>query len=175
MLPICLSNSNNDAKKIECSCNLLSNALKWKQMWKTPNEKNRFVWIHLFYKLGIFACLQTFLRGCGNTHDEPLKQLPCSVGYRWLCHKKPRGSFWPGFISRVNLQNALLPPALPSGVLWLRGSWSRACVKYTVNMLNRNSLDTAKWQAGVPLGGGMFSKHHRKLVPFVRLKPPSVC
>jgi len=44
-------------------------------------------------------------------------------------------------------EKVLLPPALPSGLLWLRGSWSKSCVKYTVNALNRNSFNTAKWQS----------------------------
>lgn len=59
----------------------------------------------------------------------------------------------------------------PSGMLWLRGSRSEACVKRAVGTLNRNSLDAAERRARVLLGRRVFSKRYRKL----QIKLPPGC
>lgn len=89
-------------------------------------------------------------RDADNRREDPLSPALLQSGMWMTLPQKdpgiPAGQH--GFISRVNLQNVPLPPALPWGLLWLRGSRSKTCVKYTVNELNWNSLDTDKSPAG---------------------------
>lgn len=87
-----------------------------------------------------------------------------------FAENKPQRLCWPVFIREVNLQKNLLPLA-PRGMFLLRGSLSGARVKRVVAVLNGNSLDTAKRQARVLLGRGMFSQRYRKL----QIKQPPVC
>ena len=41
---------------------------------------------------------------------------------------------------------------MPWGLLWLRGSWNKTCVKYAVSGQHGNNLDSAKWHQEVPPG-----------------------
>lgn len=70
-----------------------------------------------------------------------------------------RGPRRTAFISRVNLQTAPLPPAPPSAMLRLKGSWRGACVQHAVSVLNRNSLAGAKWKRERHRGTGTFPKN----------------
>lgn len=70
-----------------------------------------------------------------------------------------RGPCRTAFISRVNLQTAPLPPAPPSAMLRLKGSWRGACVQHAVSVLNRNSLAGAKWKRERRRGTGTFPQN----------------
>lgn len=70
-----------------------------------------------------------------------------------------RGPCRTAFISRVNLQAAPLPPAPPSAMLRLKGSWRGACVQRAVSVLNRNSLAGAQWKRERRRGTGTFPQN----------------